>query len=205
LSRGTWNQIQEVAPRLEEADRRADEVRATRSPIDDKFRAELDDLANKIGEATFEDSGSIATKINDAVVGARRLPKRLGLALALLFVAIIVASILVVIHKPTWSNDSLSRTLRTQTPGAQIAACDASTQLEGAYTCAVTFPPCALGPVSAKPHAACSPPLLVTYSVETHGSCYIASRTAEVVGADPPPTFFQKLLKFAVRSGCKKG
>ncbi len=203
LSRDTWNEIQDLARHLEQVDRRVDDLRRAGSPINDPFRAEFEALARAIGKVTG-DSDLAAPNLNDAIRGARGLPLVLRAVIVVLVGACILGVLYLALHKPIWTADSLSRSLHDRTPSAAIVACNADSQLDGAYACAVTFPPCALGRVSANRRAACSPPLEVTYSVQTHASCYAASRTTEVMGADPPGPFLQRLRKLWVITGCGK-
>jgi hypothetical protein len=205
MTRGTWNQIQELAERMEVLDRQADERRATSDRLDDRFSQELQELAEEIGEATPESHGSAVAKLEDVIVGGRRGPRFALYAMIAVVLALIAGVLVLALHKPTWTSEALAGALKARAPGAQVATCDASNQFTDAYKCELAFPPCALGRVSSNAHATCSPPLEVTYDVATQGSCYVASRSTEVVNGDPPPTLREKISRLLVRFGCKQG
>lgn len=194
----TWDAIQALVLRLEEADRRADELRAAHSVLDEQFRADLADLAATIGVATEEYSGSIAEQLNEGVSGARRLPRVLGTVLAIAVLVVILGGLALAVHKPFWTADRLKSTLRPQTPGAQVVACDASNQIEGVFTCTAAFPTCAFGLISANRDTKCSPALEITYNVQTQKHCYIADGSVD----PPPPSLQARLRKFLKKWGC---
>lgn len=205
LSRSTWMQVDTLISGLETLDARASELRARGPGFDDEFAAELQTTAEGIGTPEDKYGDTALAKLENAAVGATWLPDAARFVVAIGGVVLVAGVLVIVLQGATWTGSSVGTALKGNLRGAQSEICDASTTLEGAYTCSVTFPPCALGQVRIDKQSTCSPSLEVTYDVETQGRCYVATRTADTITGDPPPTLLDRLRTFFVRRGCKRG
>jgi hypothetical protein len=193
VHRTAWDRFEDLQNHLEAADRDAEELRARgTNDLDDGLRAKLEDLQGAIG--SIQDNMSALERLDTAITGARRGPR------GLLLVGVLAIGIGVFLLWPTtprWTSNSLAKALESGTPQAQLAVCDSSATIDGGYTCAANFAPCAIALPGAK-GSICSPSLSVTYTILTSNTCYIATPSSVVPGADPSPSLlerFQRLLE----------
>jgi hypothetical protein len=208
LSRETWAEIQQLATRLEVVDRWADELRQSGAVFDhEKFHSELTDIRDRIMSATHAGtrSGTATEKLEDAIVGTRRLSIAMRLLMLVLVLGLVAAVLALVLHgSATLTTDSLARELKKQTP-AKLSICDKSVDIEGTYVCALTFPKCAFKLAPAPRDPRCSPETIAKYGVNTQHSCYSAALSDELAKGRAPPKPYPWLKRLLIRFGCIKG
>ena len=199
LTQKTWDEVEQLVADLRAVDQR----RTHGENLDNGLRGTLEELKPRL--ARSRDAPGPVDSLEDALVGARRLPVAVGWLIGAAVIGLVVAVIVALISSTsTWTSESVADVVRTIPPRAQSAICDSNTQIKGGYTCTVTLPRCARLTKPGKSATKCSPLTQLTYSVETEKSCYSAALTREVMNGDPP-SFVEWLRRFAVRSGCKKG
>lgn len=203
LSEASWTDLHELTTRLEVVDRWAEELRDAAQDPDEEFEENLRDLAAWI---------PVSTERLDLALHGSRAKFRRGRVVAIGAAAVAAIALAVTLvasssqPEPPVTRASLASALEKRVPGTQMAICDESAELEGAYVCTLTSSACGGRlEASAGSRPSCSGVRRETYGVTASQRCFSASLNRVLTSGRPAPKPPGWIRRAGIKFGCLEG